>query len=270
MMIFKKGLFLLSKIALLGISLALITSCEWHHNPDNAKLLNGMWINTKVDDQDILTDDAFIMDFKSDNTEMYAIGLQENENNKSWRENTSYTYSIVGDTISIDGSAMENVFHMKFEILSIDKATIHYSVPAFALNGDIIPDEKTYICKKITHDLSDEFTGIWYGRCTNEGNTDSLYHYWEYLSDSSYYYYYQDESGNWIKKIDNEGRYYLYGQFLATNYSHDLISGGTGKAFECWNFTIDGDSMTWTGLRENNATITYQMEKVSSAPDIAQ
>jgi hypothetical protein len=271
MMTFKKKFFSLLKIGLFGITLLVLTSCEWNDDPSNAELLTGTWVNTMINDQEILTDATYVLEFKSDNTETHAIGFQENENNKYWQENTSFTYSVIGDTISINGfDALENVFHMKFNIQSINDSAITYSVPVFSINGDEILDEKTYTCQKVINDLSAEFEGTWYGRCTSAGNADSLFHYWEYLADSSYNYYYQDEDSSWIKKSDNEGRYYLYGQFLATNYSHDLISGGTGKAFECWNVTIDENNMTWTGLRENNVTITYQMEKVLSPPETAQ
>lgn len=124
--------------------------------------------------------------------------------------------------------------------------------------------------EKVTNDNSAAFTGVWYGRCTTEGAADSTYHYWEYLADGRYYYYYQDEHNNWIKKADNQGRYYLYGTFMASNYSNDLLTGGTGQVFECWNVAIDGNNMEWTGLRANNITLTYVMDKVQSPPQTIQ
>jgi hypothetical protein len=53
---------------------------------------------------------------------------------------------------------------------------------------------------------------------------------------------------------------------MASNYTNDLLSGGTGKAYECWNFVIEGDTMSWTGLRANDATTSYRMEKVAAPP----
>ncbi len=55
---------------------------------------------------------------------------------------------------------------------------------------------------------------------------------------------------------------------MVSNYSHDLISGGQGLAYEGWNYRIEGNKMYWTGLRANNVTIIYEMEKVASAPKI--
>jgi len=254
-------LFILALIAML------FGGCAKDDDPNYAELLQGTWVNTLVNNQPVLTDASFAMEFKSDNTELYAIGIQVDENNKSWQENSNYTYSISGSLIAIDGTdELGNSMHMEFKIQSLNNETITYTVPNFSINGDVLSDANTYTCRRVSEDFSAEFVGVWYGHCTTEGTADSLYHYWEYFADGSYNYYYQDENGNWIKKSDNEGRYFLYGNLMASNYSNDLLSGGTGLAFECWNFTLDGNKMVWTGLRANNTIITYEMEKVASPP----
>ena len=53
---------------------------------------------------------------------------------------------------------------------------------------------------------------------------------------------------------------------MASNYTNDLITGGTGKAFECWNISIQGSTMTWNGLRENGLIASFRMEKVAGPP----
>ncbi|MDP3462384.1 MAG: hypothetical protein Q8S18_06320 [Bacteroidales bacterium] len=245
----------------------LFNGCKKDKDPNYAELLKGTWVNTQVNGHEVLTDATFVMEFLSDNTEMYASGVQMDENNKSWQENSFFTYSVSGDMISITSNdEAGSLTQMKFKIQSIENGTITYTVPTFSINGIEFPDQNTYTCKKVTNDYNDAFTGVWYGRCTTEGAADSLYHYWEYFADGSYNYYYQDENNNWIKKSDNEGHYFLYGQLMATNYTNDLISGGTGLDYECWNFTLDGNNMVWTGLRENNIIVNYEMVKVQSPP----
>jgi hypothetical protein len=266
----KTNLFLSTIIASIAISLVFV-SCEKDDNLNYSELLKGTWVNTMINDQAVLTDASFIMELRSDNTELYAIGILLDENNKSWQETTSNTYSVSGDMIIIDGSdELNNSKHLEFEIQTLDDKTLVYTVLVFTINGEVVSDENTYTFKKFTNDYSTDFTGVWYGHCTTESNTDSLFHYWEYFDDGNYNYYYQNENSKWIKKSDNEGRYFLYGNLMASNYSNDLINGGKGKAFECWNFTLDVNNMVWTGLRENNVTITYEMEKVSSAPETMQ
>lgn len=167
-------LFSLSLIAML------LGGCAKDDDPNYAELLQGIWVNTLVDDQPILTDATFTMEFSSDNTELYASGFQLDESNSSWQENSNYTYSISGNLINIDGvDELGNLYHMVFNILSLTEEMLSYSVQTFMLNGEAITDANTYACKKVTEDFSTEFAGIWYGRCTTVGNADSLFHYWE-------------------------------------------------------------------------------------------
>lgn len=251
-------------IVFITISLAFV-SCKKDNHPNYEELLQGTWVNTMVNEQPVLTDETFTMEFKAENTQLYSSGFQLDENNKSWLENSNFTYSISGSLIIIDGTDMlGNSYHIVYNILSINEYTLTYSVQTFTMNDEEIANTNIYSCKKVTEDFSTEFVGIWYGRCTTVGNADSLFHYWECTDNGDYYYYYQDENGNWVKKIETGSNYFLYGQLMAGNYSFDIVGGGTGLTFECWDFTLDGNKMVWTGLRENNITITYEMEKVSS------
>ncbi|MDD3011677.1 MAG: hypothetical protein PHU97_10215 [Bacteroidales bacterium] len=246
----------------------LFSGCTKDDEPDYADLIQGQWVNTLINGQTVLTDATFVMEFKSDHTELYASGFQWDENNKSWEENSSYTYSIKENLITIDGTdVLDDSYHMVFKILSLSQEVFTYSIPEFTLNGEEIADTQTYSCVRVENENHTEFPGVWYGHCITEGSADSLYHYWHYFADGTYDYYYQDGNSNWIKKTDNNGHYYLYGQLMASNYSHDLLLGGTGRAYECWNFTLDGNTMVWTGWRENGVTITYEMEKVASPPE---
>jgi len=248
----------------------LLSSCAKDEIPNYKELLKGTWINTLVNQQAVLTNETFVMEFKSDNIEMYAAGFQLDDNNKSWYENSNYTYEIAGDRIIIIGiDVLGNATHIEFKIESLTNGTLTLTVPTFSINGIVTPNNNTFTCEKVTEDYRDEFTGIWYGRSTTDNYADSLFHYWEYFEDGTFNYYYQNNNEVWVKKSDNEGHYFLYGNLMASNYSHDLISGGTGLAFECWNFNLKENKMTWTGLRENNTTITYEMERVSSAPSTA-
>ncbi len=261
----KMNLKFLASLALIAL---LVTSCTKKDDPDFAGLLKGTWVNTMVNEQPVLTDATFVMDFGSDNKEMYASGFQFDETNKSWMENANYTYDIEGNLLGVIGVDVRgNLTQIEFKIESITNETTTFSVLSYKENGNVFADNNIYTFRKVSNDYSNQFIGVWYGRCTTEGAADSLYHYWEYFEDGTYNYYYQDDASNWIKKSDNEGGYFLYGNLMVSNYSHDLLSGGTGSTYECWNFSIVGNKMVWTGLRANNITITYEMEKVSSPPE---
>ncbi len=66
-------------------------------------LILGLWVNTHVNDQPVLTDEAFVCDYRADLTQLYAIVLALDEENNSWIENTAYT-CIVNDK-------SENIFY---------------------------------------------------------------------------------------------------------------------------------------------------------------
>lgn len=245
----------------------LATACKKEEDKDYASLILGSWINTQIDNQALLTDASFVMEFRTDKVEFYASGYQLDSDNKTWLESENFTYSVNGKTISIGGTDnLNKVFNIIFEIQSVDDKTLSYSVTKFMIDNVDYPDSKIYTCTRPLTDLSSQFVGTWYGKNSTAGTTDDKYHYWEYFADGSFNYYFQDDSGNWINKPDNEGKYFLYGGLMATNYTNDLLSGSTGKAYECWNISIAGNTMDWTAIRENGKTVSFQMEKVSGPP----
>ena len=258
----------MNKLILAAMMILLIFwSCKKDDEPDYASLIFGTWVNTQVDNKVILTDASFAFEFRSDNVQTFAAGYILDENNKTWITNDNYFYSVSGKKITINGVNFQGRnFHMEFEIQSVDEYTLTYSVSKFMIDNVEYPDPKTYTNKKVKADLSNQFTGTWYGKSTTQGSADSSFHYWQYFENGHFDYYYQDKDGKWISKQDNEGNYVLYGDLLASNYTNDLLSGVTGKAFECWNIFINRNTMSWTGLRENGKVTSFQMERVEGPP----
>ena len=124
--------------ATLSLVLSLLTSCENDNEPDAAKLLIGKWENTEINNLPVLTDSKFVMELRSDNHELYANGFQLDENNKSWEENNSYTYSVQNDILTIDGkNVLDNMFHMEFKILTCKVtriSVIHHTIVNSKIN----------------------------------------------------------------------------------------------------------------------------------------
>ncbi len=229
-------------------------------------LVVGMWVNTHVNNQPVLTDAAFVTEYRAGLSQLYATGLTIDEDNKSWFETTTFTYVVDGKNITIEGpDVFGDYFYMEFSITSIDDEKMEYVVNTFKINGEDFPDPHTYTLARVKTDLTDDFTGTWYGRNTTPGAPET-YHYWDYFPDGTFDYYFQDEDENWVNKPDNDGEWYLYGNLLASNYSNDLQTGGTGRNFECWDISIDGNIMTWHGLREDGFIVTFEMEKVDNPP----
>lgn len=244
----------------------MLLGCKKEQKTDYSALILGTWTNTHIDGVPVLTDNSFAFEFRADNTQPYAMGYVLDDNNRTWIQNDPYPYSVNGNRITIDGTnKLGHVFHMEFLIQSVDGSSLVYSVDRFLIDNIEYPDPKIYTNRKETSDLSGRFTGTWYGRSTTAGS-DSSYHYWNYFEDGRFNYYYRDSLGQWVNKPDNEGRYFLYGSLLATNYTNDLLSGGTGKAYECWNISIQGDTMKWSGLRPDGLVTTFRMVRVPGPP----
>lgn len=260
----------MKKLLLSGILISLLfLSCKKDKETDYASLVQGTWINTQVDNVNVLTDASFVTELRSDHVQIFSNGYQLDENNRTWMQNNNYTYSVTGNIITIDGTNnLGHVFHMEFAIQSVDETTLIYTVSKFTIDNVSYPDSRTYTNKKVTSNLATQFAHTWYGKTTTPGSSDTTYHYWDYFADGSYDYYYRDQTGKWVNKPDNEGVYFLYGNLLATNFTNDILSGGTGKAYECWNINIKADTMFWTGLRANGLTTSYRMVKVSGPPAV--
>jgi len=245
---------------------ALLLGCK-KEDTDYSELIVGKWLYSQCNGQSILTDQSTCCEYRADGSEVYATGVQLDENNKTWIENSQFTYQTKGNILTINGTDTDGKQnYIEIEVQSIDNDQTTQKGKKYLIDNVDYPDTSIYTYRRITTDFSAQFVGIWYGKCTTPGTADTEYHYWEYFSDGTYNYYYQDSQNRWIKKSDNEGRYFLYGNLFVSNFSNDLITGAKGKCFECWIFEINGNMMNWSALRKNNKTESYQMTKVDTAP----
>ncbi len=262
-----KNLFILASLA--GF-LCLFNGCS--DDDDNVtnnypELAIGKWVVTNIDGITPLTDSLFCMELRSDKAEIYSIGTRIDANNSKWVEGDNYIYTINNDIITINGiDQLNKTVTVELKIQELTSTTFTYSVKSYVYDGISTPDSHVYTCKKASVDYATQIIGVWYGKCTSDNTADTNYHYWEYLANGNYNYYYQDDANNWIKKSDNEGKYFLYGNLFVSNYLNDLQSGTTGMNYECWNISINNTKMNWTALRTNNKTVTYEMDKVEAAP----
>jgi len=248
------------------LCVAILTGCSKDDECDYSELLVGTWINTQVDAQSVLTDNVFVMQLREDGVEVYSSGYQIDANNRRWIENDDFRYEVKGKSIIIQGpGAVSGQFYMEFEIVSLDAENLIYRIPVFKIDNVSYPDSKLYSMKRVREDHRAKFIGTWYGRSTSPDNTDG-FHYWRYLPDGNFSYYYKDNLDHWVTKQDNNGKYFLYGDFFASNYSNDLLSGSVGLAYECWNIDLVGTTMFWNGLRANNVTTSFRMDRVSAPP----
>ncbi len=263
-----KKSFLSSLIPALAIFF-MLAGCSDDDTDDLIQLeekIRGMWVNTHVDDEPVLTNEAFMTDYHADFSQLYAIGLNIDQDNRAWFENTNYTYSVEEEMIIVEGpDVFGDEFYMEFDIHEIDDEHMRYTVPTFTINGESHPDPHTYTLEKVTDDHLEDLQGTWHALSTS-ADGDHTEYYWNYAENGTYDIYYQDDEGNWLLHANEYNQYFLYGELLVMNFHGGPLSGNHSQDFIAWNIDIHGDSMTWTALRENDEIHSFELQRVEEPP----
>jgi len=244
----------------------LVWSCS-DQGPDYSGLLTGTWINTQADSVDVPTDAAFVMDYRADGVQMYAVGSALDAKNKTWTEQNFYRYRLRGNTITVTGNDVSGDYYMEFEILGLDQTTLTYSVKEFKTGKVEHPDTLIYTCKKAGANIKDQLAGIWYGHSITPNTSDSAIHYLDYRADGSFSYYYQDQEGKWLKEPDHESRYFIYGNFLVNVY-RPVLSDGSFLTYDCWDIELNGNQLISKNLRKDGSIQVFEWEKADKLPDV--
>ena len=154
-----------------------------------------------------------------------------------------------------------NMLESEVEIKG-NKVTITRKGGGEATSKETVITEEQIRFVKVKDDYSKDILGTWEGHCTSEGSVydDGQEHRWEYKEDGTYVYYHKD-GDNWVPSDDKLNDYFVDGNLLCTRWGD-----GNTEDREWWEITIDGDTMNWTALRENEGgstfTATFEMNKV--------
>lgn len=261
-----------SKIKIITIiyTMVMCAGCSKDKETNYNDLIQGIWVNTVTNGNATITDKVFVVEFNN-GKEYYSTGIQMDSNNATWINKMVNSYVVTGNQIEISGTTdMGLSLELTLDVSEIDHNTLLYSIKKYVIGGSTITDDNIYEFARVTEDLHADITGTWYGKSTDANNMDTDYHYWEYFDDGTFDYYYRTspDSDQWIKKENNEGKYWLYGDFMATSYTNDLINGTMGHNYECWHIDIASNTMEWTGNREVGHIAAYTMIKVNGPPDI--
>lgn len=253
------------------VTLTLFAGCRHPKPDDHAPLLSdlmmGKWVNTKVDDKLVLTDDAFVLQFRNHQIHVFSDGYVIDEENKTWTENDHYKYSVSDKVITIhETSNNEESKYIELLVSKVSQNAITYNVQKYICNGVEIVDHKKYDIERITSDISGALLGVWKGKEVSGGSKSNNDSYWEFLSNGTYNFYYFNEAVNaYVKKENHDGHYYLYGNLLATTFKTDVTEK---LSYECWNIECSNNSMSWTGLREGGITKKFSMQRTDNPPII--
>ncbi|MDL2221521.1 hypothetical protein LJC35_03085 [Parabacteroides sp. OttesenSCG-928-N08] len=258
----KKNLIVLG-LCLIGLTLGLTSCDKYSVNYDIYKqTIVGTWIAVDVDGEEVETDKIFINVFNSNGTSQYA-SIDEVANGKEWLVVDGEKYRLDNDILFEETEYRGTKLTMKSSI-RIEGDYMYVQEIETTADGVKYPANGHFTMKRVTNDLKNQLVGIWKGNEITEGVAPSKDKYWEFLPNGNYYYYYFDEATQkYVRKADNDGKFFLYGDFLASNYSNDLLSGAQGRTSECWKLYFNNDGMSWTGKRAGGKKAAFYMKKVN-------
>ncbi len=275
----KKLLYLLLACVLCGTLVFTACSKESQEQSDEAaetteaevtqeqieKNIIGTWIKYEIDGQPALTNEKSVIDIVSI-TDAYTSASHKTDDGNPFDYNQKSKVEINGNavTISTTISDEESLIH-EFSITDINdsKFTANRKFTRTLEGSDPLIKEDTVSFVKINEDYGENIVGTWEGHCTSEGSIfdDGQDHRWEYKDDGTYVYYVKD-GGNWVPSNNDLNEYFVAGNLLCTRWTEN-----GEESHECWDITIDGDTMNWTALRENEEdgstyTAAFEMKKV--------
>ena len=230
------------------------------------KSIIGTWIKSEVDGQPALTNEKTVFDIVS-TTEAYE-SASRTDGATPFAYNDEADIDINGNVVTITltnpNPDVKSVVH-EFAITGISDSefTANRKFTRTIEGADPYINEEVVTYTKVNDNYSYDIIGKWEGRCTSEGSVfdDGQDHRWEFKDDGTYIYYVK-KGDDWVPADAAEGDYFVAGNLLCGRWFE-----GKTENREWWDIAIDGDTMNWTALRENEEdgstfTASFEMKKV--------
>ena len=224
----------------------------------------GKWMTSERDGQPALTDEKNVYDIVS-TTETY-VSLSRSKGKSPWNNGVKRSVDIKGNVVTIapfpgDNSSVVNEFTITD--ISDNEFTANVKNTRTVDGAEPVVTERVDTYVRVNEDFSDDIIGIWEGHCISEGSVfdDGQYHRWEYKTDGTYVYYVKD-GDDWVPSKNTLNEYFMAGKLLCTRWME-----GDVENREWWEISIDGDTMNWTALREdedgNTYTAAFEMTRIT-------
>lgn len=228
----------------------------------------GVWISEIVDGEQVLEDDMFVNTYTADGKHLFANRRASGTDGMVWAEEQEGTYWVKENMLYEEGVDRYGKSYLWKSQITIKNGQMYLIVKEGTLDGVNQGPDGDYVVRKAVHNYSAQILGTWKGHETSLGAEPAAHDtYWQYMSDGSYnYYYYNEVAGGYVRKQDNAGRYFLYGNLLASNYSNDINVGIAGLFSECWTISFSGNTMSRWALREGGKVASFEMVRVAAPP----
>lgn len=228
------------------------------------KNIVGEWIKSETDGQPVLTNEMSVLDIVS-TTKAYTSASHQTDEGAPFDNALESNVDINGNVVTITTTNAEGesyVHELTITSMSDSGFTANRKFTRTLEGSDPLAKEETVTYSKVNDDYSDEIIGVWEGHSTSEGvaSDDGQDHRWEYRDDGTYTYYVKD-GDDWVGSDNTLNEYFVAGNLLCTRWVD-----GDGEFHESWEIGIDGDTMKWAALREDEDgkvfSPTFEMKRV--------
>lgn len=227
------------------VAIILMVSCEVT-DPYTKTKINGVWLLESINGTNVNTSERIIYEFNNDKTALFAMRYEESETYKSqWIEIKNYNWDLVSTNLQINGIDAKGETNAISAVLQ----TVNDTLLSFKASGRNLGDnnestDNNLVFKRVLKQ-NYLYVGTWEMIQKDDVsktdvriifNEDGTYIYLEYVD------------GNWVEKQDNNGQWFAYGSFIATNYT---LNGE--KICDIWDFDTasSGQVNTWVWTMNN-------------------
>lgn len=215
----------------IGCALILM-SCDPKNN--YSEEIIGKWICTEVKQGDsgnilmIPTNDAFVMEFKSDKTLSFGQGYTLlNDEGSEWIE-SSFSYKVDDEQFNLTGETpLGETFDISATITQLSSVYLNFTENITADSSG-----RSFYLYKATNQYDAILTGNWEGLLIDRNATPDTVDVKYQFYDNSTFTISSKISGEWVVS-ELIGTYHIHGELLALNLAYP--SGGIhSKRYECW------------------------------------
>ncbi|MCQ2341245.1 MAG: hypothetical protein MJZ48_02150 [Paludibacteraceae bacterium] len=227
--------------------------------------LPGKWVAYMIDGKPLPTNEKSVHTFDGHGAVYYTISDTVKDMSE-WHNQLKLNYSTNGDYLVEKGLDKNgNMVQWRSSVAEMNNSEMLFY--AFSSMRDIEGDDQPYHeirLQKINADYRQMILcgkdSIWKG-VDGEGKYGDYHHLWEYqdadATGTCRYIYYSNVDGKWQNDDAEPGKYMVDGNWLATGWKEQ-----TGEYnYEWWDIEIVGDTMKWSGIREDGLN-TFTLVKV--------
>ena len=229
----------------------------------------GKWINTSINDQDILSNQKFVYEFGTDNKGLVSYsGNPAYGDNDAWYDKKEFYAGIKDNEILSYINYDENTLLVQRLTITSISANKMDCIVEIGEISNVGANLATASCtfEKVDKDYSADIVGTWQGVSTTvAAHGDVANHRWQYKADGTYIFTMKNEQGEWVASEDEISNYFVAGNLLCTRWKN--VGEGQKEHREWWEIeSLEDGVMKMSAKRQNEdgtiSTDTFEMKKV--------